>query len=741
MKNLSKPRSRVVEVALPVPLRKCYRYVVPEQMTVPGPGMRLRVPFGHHEHIGLVMKTGQADPAGLKPVLECLDTAAILDSTMLTLLKWLAEYYHCPIGEVMQLALPILLRRGKSAQPAEQLCCQLTDVGRVVDPEVLTRAPRQRQLLQRLRAAKGQQLPASLLQQYHQSWRAPAKALAQRGWLQMTYLTAPKVELSPVAAPSTTLNNAQQQVVTAICECAPGYQSHVLEGVTGSGKTEVYLALTRQQLQQDRQVLILVPEISLTPQLVERFSQQFGERVQVTHSALGHSQRLRVWNLARSEQAEVILGTRSAVFCALPKLGLIIVDEEHDPSYKQQEGCLYHGRDVAVMRARLLGIPIILGSATPSLPSLINVKRERYRLQRLPKRAGGAQLPGIQLLDLNGLPARDGISQPLLEAIEHNLVRGEQSLLFLNRRGYAPVLLCGNCRWVAECRYCNARLTYHQALEQLHCHHCGARHSLPRHCPDCNATNLQPVGEGTERLQAALEKRFSGHRVLRIDRDNVRRKGEFALLREQITSGRAHILVGTQMLAKGHDFPAVTLVGIINIDSSLYSVDYRATEQMAQQCIQVAGRAGRADKPGRVLIQTRFPEHPLFQAICRHDYAACANQLLEQRLQAGFPPFVHFALLRADALQPDVPNNFLVQAKQLGIEILSEQAGSAVALFDPVPAPMLRRASRYRMQLLAQSRHRSALQDFLQQWVLRLEKSRPSRKLRWSLDIDPVTLF
>ncbi|HED13733.1 MAG TPA: primosomal protein N' [Gammaproteobacteria bacterium] len=733
--------ARVVDVALPVPLRQSYRYLVPTDMAALYPGMRVRVPFGHHQHIGLVTQTDRSLATGLKSVLECLDKKSIVDASLMTLLQWLATYYHTPIGEVMELALPVLLRRGKSTQPQAQSGCQLTPAGCTADPDTLTRAPRQRQLLQLLHAAGEHRLLAPVLCQHYPAWKIPARALAQRGLVERISALPEPVPAAPIRPPLTMLNPAQQQVVTSIRTAGSGYRAHVLDGVTGSGKTEVYLALTRDQLQQGRQVLLLVPEISLTPQLVERFQQQFDQRVQVTHSALSQAQRLQVWRLAQSGQAQVILGTRSAVFSPMPKLGLIVVDEEHDPSFKQQEGCLYHGRDVAVMRARILDIPVLLGSATPSLQSLANVRARRYQLHKLTKRAGMASLPGVQLLDISGLPTRDGITRPLLEAIARCLDRGEQCLLFLNRRGFAPVLLCGNCRWVAECRYCNARLTYHHARQQLHCHHCGARQTLPKHCPDCNSANLQPVGEGTERLQTTLEKQFPGQRVLRVDRDSVRHQGDFEQLREQITSGQAQILVGTQMLAKGHDFPNVTLVGIVNSDSSLYSVDYRATEQLAQQCIQVAGRAGRADKPGRVLIQTRFPEHPLFQAICQHDYAACADQLLEQRQQARFPPFMHFALLRADALQPELPNRFLGMAKELGSGILSGRSEQRVVLFDPAPAPMLRRASRYRMQLLAQSRQRGALQEFLRQWVQQLEKSKLGRKLRWSLDVDPVTLF
>jgi len=741
MKSTTEIHVNVVDVALPIPLRQCFRYLVPAGMEVLQPGVRVRVPFGHQEHIGVVAKLGQAPATGLKSVLECLDIQPLLDTSLLALLQWITAYYHCPEGEVMELALPVLLRRGGSAQVPSERGCRLTAPGRAADPDLIRRAPRQQELLQRLQAAAGQCLPASLLRQHYPAWTIPARALAKRGWLEIINEPLPPAILAPVAAPLTALNPAQRDVVAAIVAAGPGYRPHLLDGVTGSGKTEVYLALSHQQLQQGKQVLLLVPEISLTPQLVERFRVQFGLRVQVTHSALGHRERLQVWSQSQSGQARIVLGTRSAVFSPMPDLGLIIIDEEHDSSFKQQEGCLYHGRDVAMMRAKLLDIPIVLGSATPSLQSLANVRAGRYQLHRLTKRARQATLPRVQLLDISGLPMRDGISGPLLEAIERCLARDEQCLLFLNRRGFAPVLLCGNCRWLAECRYCNARLTYHHSRQQLRCHHCGARQTVPRQCPDCNSTNLQPVGEGTERLQATLEKQFPGKRVLRVDRDSVRHQGDFDRLREQIISGQAQILIGTQMLAKGHDFPAVTLVGIINIDSALYSVDYRATEQMAQQCIQVGGRAGRADKAGQVLIQTRFPENPLFQAICQHDYAACADSLLEQRRQAQFPPFIHFALLRADALQPELPEQFLHQAKALGRELLAADSAATVILFDPVPAPMLRRASRYRMQLLAQSPRRRALQEFLRQWVILLEKNRPGRKLRWSLDVDPVTLF
>ncbi len=414
-----------------------------------------------------------------------------------------------------------------------------------------------------------------------------------------------------------------------------------------------------------------------------------------------------------------------------------MVDEEHDVSYKQQEGFRYHARDLAIWRARAQQIPIMLGSATPSLESLNNVRQNRYRLLKLPDRTGGAGLPEVHLLDLRRLAVTDGLSHPLLQALKDRLHKGEQSLLFLNRRGFAPVLLCRGCGWLAPCSRCDARLTLHKRSARLRCHHCGADHPLPARCPQCGGSELQGLGEGTQRVEAALARHFPAARIVRIDRDSVRRKNALADKLQQAYSGEADILVGTQMLSKGHDFPRVTLVGIVNADHGLYSMDFRSGEQLFQQVIQVAGRAGRGEIPGQVLIQTYHSDNPLFAALCRQDYAGFANYALEERRQAEYPPFMHFALLRAESPQAGAALAFLQQAHSLALSI----CGANVQPMAPVPSPMERRAGRYRAQLLVQSRQRSGLHNFLTSWLRQLEGYKPGRKARWSLDVDPIVMY
>ncbi len=552
------------------------------------------------------------------------------------------------------------------------------------------------------------------------------KRLAAKGWVEAC-------EAPLKATPGPPLHPHQRECVEAVSQSA-GFQAFLLEGVTGSGKTEVYLRLAERAVGQGRQVLVILPEIGLTGQMVARF-ERLGVPLAVFHSNLSEGERLDAWLRAGKGEAKVVIGTRSAVFIPLKAPGLFIVDEEHDLSHKQQEGFRYSARDIAVFRARQHRVPALLGSATPSLESLRNAQRGRYRHLLLPERVGKATLPAMALLDVRGRPMEGGLSLPLLKAMEDPLGRGEQVLLFLNRRGYAPALICHACGWVGQCLRCDARLTFHQGERRLRCHHCGLEQAMPGACPACGASALIPVGQGTERLEAVLKARFPDKRVVRIDRDTTRRKGAFAAFLEAIGRGEADILIGTQMLAKGHHFPEVTLVGIVDADQGLFSADFRAAERMAQLIVQVAGRAGREEKPGRVLIQTHQPGHPLLQRLIREDYRAFAQEAMEERRQAQLPPFAHLALLRAEAQDQAHPMAFLAEARAR----LGDMEG--VEVLGPAPSPMERRAGFYRAQLWIQAHRRLLLHRYLGEGVPKLSSIPGSRRVRWSLDVDPMEIF
>ncbi|EKA38194.1 primosomal protein N', partial [Pseudomonas aeruginosa] len=537
------------------------------------------------------------------------------------------------------------------------------------------------------------------------------------------------------------LNPEQRAAFEAVRASHGGFHCFLLAGVTGSGKTEVYLQLIRETLAAGRQALVLIPEINLGPQTLARFERRFNARIALLHSALTDRERLDAWLAARDGEADIVIGTRSALFTPLKRPGLIIVDEEHDASYKQQDGLRYHARDLALVRARLENVPILLGSATPALESLHNAQAGRYGLLRLTQRAGGAHPPKFIRLDVKSMPLDAGLSRPLQQAIGDTLAAGQQVLVFLNRRGFAPTLLCHDCGWISQCPRCDARMTVHQGSGELRCHHCDHRQRPPMNCPQCGKLDLRPVGAGTERAEERLRILFPNHPVLRIDRDSTSRKHAMRDLFATINSGEPCILVGTQMLAKGHHFPRVTLVAILDADGGLFSADFRASERMAQQIVQVAGRAGRAEEPGRVLIQTHLADHPLLVQLTEDGYFAFAEQALSERRAAGLPPFAHLALLRAEAHKPGQAEAFLDSACSAAEQLLEQMGGPEVELLGPVPAPMERRAGKHRAQLLLQCMSRAPLHRLLTPWLQSLEQLPGGRQVRWSLDIDPIDLF
>jgi primosomal protein N' (replication factor Y) len=533
------------------------------------------------------------------------------------------------------------------------------------------------------------------------------------------------------------LNDEQAGALARILESLGSFQTLLLEGITGSGKTEVYLQAISETVARGRQVLVLVPEIGLTPQFVARFRARLGARLALAHSGLADGERLNAWLAARAGEAAVVIGTRSAVFTPLPRLGLVVIDEEHDGSYKQQEGFRYSARDLAIRRAQQAGVPVLLGSATPSLESLHNAIAGRYRLLHLSRRAAAAEHPPMHLLDVRGQHLREGLSNALVAHIRRHLEAGGQALLFLNRRGFAPTLLCHSCGWIADCRRCDAHMTLHRAHNKLRCHHCGAERPPEPACPQCKSSDLLAVGQGTERVEQTLQALFPDIGLARIDRDTTRRKGALDRLLGEVHSGRARILIGTQMLAKGHDFPEVTLVGVLDADGGLFSADFRAPERMAQLITQVAGRAGRASKPGEVYIQTHQPQHPLLNQLIRSGYRAFAEAALSERREAGYPPYGHLAVLRAESVQPAAAMKFLEEAAALAREHMT----GGVELWGPVPAPMERRAGRVRAQLLLQSATRKPLHALLRTWTPQLEGLAGARRARWSLDVDPQDLM
>lgn len=721
----------ILQVALPGPLPAPLDYL-PPRAGPPPVGARVRVPLGRRRLVGVVTAhtTESAVPRDrLRPVESALDAAPLVDGELLELLRWAAHYYHHPLGDCIATALPGRLRQGAPAEPGEERFWRLTSAGAAADPASLQRrAPRQALLLAELQAA-GVLRPAQL-PGIDGDARGALERLAARGWAEAVQRRDYGLIDAGAGDATPGLNREQAEAVAAVAGIT-GFGALLLDGVTGSGKTEVYLDAIARTLAAGRQALVIVPEIGLTPQLLARFRRRLHGRIAVLHSGLADGERLDAWLAARAGRADVIVGTRSAVFTPLARPGLVIVDEEHDASLKQQDGFRYSARDLAVIRARRLGVPVVLGSATPSLETLANARRGRYRRLVLGARAGGARPPRFGLLDVRGRPMQDGLSEPLRARVREHLAADGQVLLFLNRRGFAPTLLCHECGWMAGCERCDARYTYHRGRARLHCHHCDRERALPRHCPECGSVDLRPLGLGTERVEGALQAAFPETPLVRIDRDSTRRRGSFESRMAAAHRGEARLLLGTQMLAKGHHLPAVTLVAILDADQGLFGADFRAPERLAQLIVQVAGRAGRAERPGEVVIQTHHPEHPLLQTLIHHGYGAFAAAALAERAAAGLPPARALALIRAEAPGAEPPRAFLEAAR-------AAAPASAVELLGPLPAPMERRAGRYRAQLMLQADRRRDLHALLDAWLPGLARLPEARRVRWSVDVDPV---
>ena len=725
----------LLRVALPVPLARAFDYRWPGPGPLPARGCRVRVSLGARKQIGIVVDHPTKTDIGsskIKNVVDVLDEAPVLDNELLGLLQWCADYYHHPIGEVLNQALPILLRRGKSPLEQQEQMWELTETGQVQNIEALRRRGKRQaevlELLQRTGSASTRELRDADLK------REVLKRLAAKGWIQSRRpVFTPPLATEP-AHPMPELTREQQQCLTIIASASAGYQAFLLQGVTGSGKTEVYMRLISKQLEVGCQSLLLVPEIGLTPQLVNRLENRFGLGLAVMHSGLSAGERLRAWQNARTGVAKVIVGTRSAIFAPLVDAGLIIVDEEHDVSYKQQDGFKYSARDLAVLRAQRLNVPVILGSATPSLESIHNANQGRYQVLAMKNRIGSAGDPEIRIIDMNHHASHHDLSTPLISAIERHLSEDCQVILFLNRRGFAPVLLCTKCGVVEECDRCDARLTLHPSIGHLRCHHCGRTRPLSWACGICGSERIA-VGAGTQRVTDELRVLFPKARIARLDRDIASRKGSIEAVLAEVEHGDTQILVGTQMLVKGHDFPRVTLVGVLSADQGLFGTNFRSSERLAQILLQVAGRAGRRDRPGEVLIQSYYPEHPLLARLAAQDYDAFGKLALEERKVAAWPPFSHLIVWRAEAGRREPAYNLLER-----IATAARRIASNITILGPASPSMEKRGGRYRAQLLFQSAHRSPLHDLIRELLPLVRVWPEARRVRWSIDVDPSEL-
>lgn len=745
MKSSSQPTQPIfLQVALAVPFRRLFDYLPPrtgDNIKLVS-GIRVKVSFGNRQLIGVLIGISHQSSwpiEKLKPVTEVIDEQPLISAELLKLCQWTAKYYHHSLGETLQVALPAVLRQGKpnghgaskryQAIPANQ--------DRTI---ALSRAPKQlaayKMLLEHPTGLTMVGLKALGVQSHIVQGLKQKQLITEA---ESTESASPKPwNESILLQPALALNQPQKQAVNTVTKQLDQFGCYLLQGVTGSGKTEVYLQIIEACLKQKRQALVLIPEIGLTPQTLQRFKARFSIPIVALHSNLTDLERWQAWQAAASGQAGIIIGTRSAIFTPLAKPGAIIIDEEHDGSFKQQDSLRYSARDVAVYRASQLQIPIMLGSATPSLESLYNADTGRYHKLVLPNRAGDAKAPEISMLDLKGKPLIDGLAHDLQPLIDNHLSAGNQVLVFINRRGFAPTLICHECGWLSDCGQCDARLTLHRYPPLLRCHHCGVEEPIPHACPQCKQNSLHPVGTGTERCEATLSQWFPNTELLRIDRDTTQRKNAMQELLEKIHQEKPAILLGTQMLAKGHHFPKVSLVVVVDADSGLFSTDFRGVEKLAQLLTQVAGRAGRAAVEGEVIVQTHQPNHPMLLLLQASLYQELTGSLLNERQALSLPPFGHMVIFRAESPHQQKAEALLDEACQCILQ--AETVNSVfqkVEVLGPLPAPMEKKQGRFRYQLLLQAHKRQPLHQLTHLITHHLENSKLSRQVRWSVDVDP----
>ncbi|WP_237059592.1 primosomal protein N' [Microbulbifer sediminum] len=727
----------ILRLAVPVPLRRLFDYLPPAD-TDPAqlvPGQRIWVPFGGRKLVAVLVDIVAESPLSeLKPALELIDKRPLFDDRSRAFLRWAADYYQAPAGELYAAALPVALRKGRPADHWAEQWLQLTTEGKGLPHSALARAPKQ-QALRQLLLEHGRHSRTRLKELGHPT--TATRALVDRGlaeWQSGPTVPPPIPAAEPAVPPQ--LNEEQQQVLAAVP--GEGFSASLLEGTTGSGKTEVYLRLMQRALDRGQQALLLVPEIGLTPQTLRRIAARFPEHtIAALHSGLADGERARAWLAAASGQADIVIGTRSAILTPLPRPGVVLVDEEHDASFKQQDGVRYSARDLAVVLARNAGVPVLLGSATPSLESLHNALSGRYQHLRLRRRAGDAKPPQIHVVPTLGQQLEEGFAPQVLRHIGDTLARGEQALVFINRRGFAPALTCDDCGWLADCPHCSSKLTLHRRQRQLRCHHCDYRRPLVDSCPQCHSRSLSALGGGTERSEELLAGRFADFPVIRVDRDTTASKQALDRLLAPARAGEPCLLLGTQMLAKGHHLPRVTLVVIQDADGGLFSADFRAPERTGQLLEQVAGRAGRGELAGRVLVQSRFPEHPLLQLLLEKGYGAFARQLLRERTAAQLPPLRAMALVRAECEEPRWAEAFLEEARG-HLEAMAPSSPQ-IQYLGPVPALLERKSGRYRFYLQVTAEQRGQLQPLLARLCQWAEGNR-NRRLRWAVDMDAQEL-
>ena len=735
--TLSTTQSYRIRVAVPVYLYDCFDYsLTAEQYHQAEVGARVAVSFGRQNVVGVIVeKLTDEKPLDLgfklKAITELLDDSAILDAKVLSLLTWSAQYYQFPIGEVMHAALPSFLRQGKPYNLLARMWKLIDDHAE----DKLKRSEKQQDAYKILKLHPTGTSENILNLAGIET--ATLKALEKK---QITQCILEAQDFKPqamtLAQMPLTPNDEQKRAIQNILKVRHSYHAFLLDGLTGSGKTEVYLQVMQEVLKQGKQVLVLVPEIGLTPQTVSRFQSRFHCHIALLHSGLNDSKRLQAWQSAQTGKASIVIGTRSAIYTPLPHLGLIVLDEEHDLSFKQQEGFRYHARDVALYRAHLENCPIILGSATPSIDSYALVEQGKMTRLELDQRAGVAVMPKMHVIDLKVAQKQNGISQQLIHEVQKRLDKKEQVLIFLNRRGYAPVLICESCGWQAKCPHCDANFTVHrQPYQHLHCHHCGTIHRMPEHCPQCQHSELKPIGLGTAKVEENLQALFPNFDVIRVDRDSTSRVGSWQKIYNKIQKSEPIILLGTQMLAKGHHFPYVTLVAILDIDSGLLSVDFRATERTAQLIIQVAGRAGRGEKKGEVYLQTLRPDHPLLNTLLESGYRSFAKQTLKERKAAWMPPYRYAALLRCESKDQELNQRFLQEHAQA----LRQASENSIDIWGPIPAPMERKAGRYQAHMVLLSKDRARMHFYIRQWWQNVWHNKP-HGMKLSLDIDPQEL-
>lgn len=735
--TLSTTPSYRIRVAVPVYLYDCFDYsLTAEQYHQAEVGARVAVSFGRQNVVGVIVeKLTDEKPLDLgfklKAITELLDDNAILDTKVLSLLTWSAQYYQFPIGEVMHAALPSFLRQGKPYNLLARMWKLIDDHAE----DKLKRSEKQQDAYKILKLHPTGTSENILNLAGIET--ATLKALEKK---QITQCILEAQDFKPqamtLAQMPLTPNDEQKRAIQNILKARHSYHAFLLDGLTGSGKTEVYLQVMQEVLKQGKQVLVLVPEIGLTPQTVSHFQSRFHCHIALLHSGLNDSKRLQAWQSAQTGKASIVIGTRSAIYTPLPHLGLIVLDEEHDLSFKQQEGFRYHARDVALYRAHLENCPIILGSATPSIDSYALVEQGKMTRLELDQRAGVAVMPKMHVIDLKVAQKQNGISQQLIHEVQKRLDKKEQVLIFLNRRGYAPVLICESCGWQAKCPHCDANFTVHrQPYQHLHCHHCGTIHRMPEHCPQCQHSELKPIGLGTAKVEENLQALFPNFDVIRVDRDSTSRVGSWQKIYNKIQKSEPIILLGTQMLAKGHHFPYVTLVAILDIDSGLLSVDFRATERTAQLIIQVAGRAGRGEKKGEVYLQTLRPDHPLLNTLLESGYRSFAKQTLKERKSAWMPPYRYAALLRCESKDQELNQSFLQEHAQA----LRQASENSIDIWGPIPAPMERKAGRYQAHMVLLSKDRARMHFYIRQWWQNVWHNKP-HGMKLSLDIDPQEL-